>query len=100
MSAENGIGTAGRLHAVEEPPKPETGQRWGWPKGRVPFAHIKNSPENGPKQRNWRGILSTIGEIAGIAGISGGVWEIYPPAGLITAGIGVLALAVVSGLPE
>ena len=35
MSAENGIGTGGRLHAVDSAePSPSTGQRPDWPKER------------------------------------------------------------------
>lgn len=97
MSAENGIGTAGRLHAVDETPK-KSGI--GWPKGRIPFPRTKKDPENARKRRSFRGISTTCGEIAGIAAVSVGTGWYSFGAGLIVAGVGVFAVSFVSGMPE
>ena len=97
MSAENGIGTAGRLRPVEtEPNEP----RLNWPAGKVPFPRIKKDPENTRKLPDWRGICSTLGEIAGIAGISVGCGWYSLGCGLIAAGIGVFAVSFLAGMPE
>ena len=100
MSAENGIGTAGRLHAVDEPPKAATGQRANWPKGAIPFPRIKKAPKDAHSGPNWREILSTMGEIAGIAAISAGSGWYSPGIGLISGGIGLVALSFVAGIPR
>lgn len=97
MSAENGIGAAGRLHAVEPEPKPNGVQ---WPKGKVPFPRVKKSPENGRKRPDWRGIGSTIGELGGISAISAGAAWFSPGVGLITAGVGLFAVSFLAGMPE
>jgi hypothetical protein len=97
VSADNGIGTAGRLHAVDSEP---TGQRASWPKGPVPFPRTKNAPETGRSGWNWREILSTMGEIAGISAISAGAAWYSPGIGLIAGGVGLVALSFVAGIPR
>lgn len=101
MSAENGIGTAGRLHAVDEAAEDETADNGiAWPKGKVPFPRIKKAPETSRNRLNFRNIVSTIGEIGGIASISAGAWWFSPGIGLIAAGIGVFAISFTAGMPE
>jgi len=97
VSVDNGIGTAGRLHSVEPEPKPNAVQ---WPKGAVPFPTVRKGPEKGQKRPIWRGIITTCGEIAGIAAIAAGTAWYSLGAGLITAGIGVFAVSVLAGMPE
>ena len=100
MSAENGIGTAERLHAVDEPPKEPKGQRLHWPKGIIPFPRIKKGPETAQNRPDWQGILSTLGEISGIGAIAAGFGWYSPGLGLIAGGVGMLALSVVAGIPQ
>lgn len=100
MSADNGIGTAGRLHAVDEETTQESDNGIAWPKGKVPLPRIKKAPETSRNRLNFRSIVSTIGEIGGIAGISAGAWWFSPGIGLITAGIGVFAISFAAGMPE
>jgi hypothetical protein len=101
VSAENGIGTAGRLHAVEEGPETLTGQRATWPKGaRIPFPRIKKDPKPADFGRNWTTFMSTLGEIGGIAAISAGAGWYSPGIGLISAGIGIFAISFVAGIPN
>lgn len=97
MSVDNGIGTAGRLHAVEEEPKPNSVQ---WPKGKVPFPCVKKAPENARKRPIFRGIITTLGEIAGISAISVGCAWYSLGFGIITAGVGLFAVSFLAGMPE
>lgn len=99
MSAENGIGIAGRLHAVDEEPEPD--HRAKWPKGvNVPFPRIKKDPENADSGRNWTTVVSTLGEIAGISAISAGCGWYSLGIGLISGGIGIFAISFVAGIPN
>ena len=97
MSVDNGIGTAGRLHAVDAEPKTSGVQ---WPKGKVPFPKVRKDPEKASKRPVFRGIATTIGEISGIAAIAAGTAWYSVGAGLITAGVGLLAVSILAGMPE
>lgn len=44
-----------------------------------------------------RGILTTVAEVVGLVAISAGCWLIWPPVGLIAAGIGLIAVGVMQG---
>lgn len=101
MSAENGIGTAGRLYPVEDSSGTVAGLRVSWPKGvRIPFPRIKKHAESVGSGRNWSSIGSTLGEIAGIAAISVGCGWYSPAIGLISGGIGIFAISFVAGIPS
>lgn len=41
-----------------------------------------------------RSLLTTVGEVVGAAAIAVGFWQVYPPAGLIAAGVGAILLSV------
>lgn len=41
-----------------------------------------------------RALLTTLAEVAGVASIAVGCWLIFPPAGLIAAGLGAIAIGV------
>jgi hypothetical protein len=41
-----------------------------------------------------RGILTTLAEVAGMAAVAAGCWLIFPPVGLIAAGIGLIVVGV------
>ena len=97
MSVDNGIGTAGRLHAVDAEPKPNSVQ---WPKGKIPFPRVKKDPENPQKRPVFRGIITTLGEIGGISAISVGCGWYSIGLGIITAGIGLFAISFLAGIPE
>jgi hypothetical protein len=98
LSAENGIGTGGRLHAVGEAPAQR--RPLDWPEGAVPVPKIKTASKTGHSTADWREILSSSVEIAGIASISAGFAWYSPGIGLISAGVGLLAVGVVTGIPR
>jgi hypothetical protein len=93
VSAEDGIGTAGRLQAVDELPE-EGKQRLGWPKGRVPFPSVKKGPKSAQNGLNWREIVSNLSELAGIGSASYGAWLWHPSAGFITGGVGLMLVGL------
>jgi len=100
--SSNKIGSGGRLYPVEDgvelPPPATKKSRLNWPSMRVPFPATKNRAENNPEKRDWRQILSTFGELAGISSISAGAGWYSPGAGLIVFGVGVLAVSVAAGV--
>src|ERR1700757_2070703 len=91
-----GTGTAS-LRAVEPEP---TSNGLQWPKGKVPFPKVKKDPKTAKEPPFWRGIVTTMGEIAGIVAISvGSGWYSFG-AGLIIGGIGLFAVSFLLGMPE
>jgi hypothetical protein len=46
-------------------------------------------------RKRSRGFLTTLAELAGLASITAGCWQVYPPAGLIAAGIGLVLVGMV-----
>lgn len=102
MSAENGIGTAGRISPVDDESQPvESDRRVEWPKGLlVPFPSIKRDSKSAGAGRNWAGFVSTLGEIAGISAFSVGCGWFSPGLGLMSAGIGIFAVSFVAGIPK
>jgi hypothetical protein len=100
--SSNKIGSGGRLYPVEdgvELPPAVKKSRLNWPSMRVPTAAAKNRAENVEKRRDWRQILSTFGELAGISSISAGAGWYSPGAGLIVFGLGVLVVSVAASIP-
>lgn len=51
-----------------------------------------------PRVRDWRGTGSTVLELAGISAVSYGAFQVYPPAGWITAGVALTVLGVAMGV--
>lgn len=97
MSAENGFGTGGQLYiAEEEAPvgKPSRIQAVG-----AAVSAVLKAPKVPRFQPDWRGIVSTAGELAAILLISVGCGWYSLGAGFIGGGVGLLAWSVAAGAP-
>lgn len=88
------FGSGGRLHrdakASAAPASPEK-------PAKVKAADSAPAPK-GKRSWNWRGIGSTVLELVGISGVSFGAFQIYPPAGWITAGVALTVLGIATGV--
>lgn len=103
MGVVNGIiddavkvfGSGGRLNPGADPSAPASKQ----PAPKPPeSASGKSVSVIRKKKRDWRGLLSTGLELVGIAGVSFGAYQIYPPAGWITVGVALTVLGVAMGV--
>lgn len=84
---------------ADEPSPEHKGHHLNWPKGFVPFPHVKKAPEIAHSGRNWRNAATSIGELAGISLISAGFGWYSPGLGLITGGLGLFAVCFVAAIP-
>jgi hypothetical protein len=92
------IGSGGRLQPGEEAPE-RKGSPLRWPKGMVPFPHVKEVPKGPRSGRIWREIPSILGQIMGIGAISAGFGWYSPGLGLISGGVGIFAISFVAAMP-
>lgn len=90
--ATKAFGSGGRLYSDAKPSES------------APARPAVKSDEAAPAvvrvAKNWdlRAIGSTMLELAGICGVSFGAYQIYPPAGWITAGVALTVLGVAMGV--
>lgn len=50
--------------------------------------------QNRPQAARWRSVASDVLYVAGVCGVAGGAWMVYPPAGPIAAGVFAIVAAV------
>jgi hypothetical protein len=96
LSAENGIGTAGSLYAIGDELPPPARKRQLMPF--AAFLPSRKTLKKGHSRPNWREILSTFSELAGISAISVGCGWYSLGLGFISGGVGLVVLGVATGV--
>lgn len=87
------FGSGGRLYPeADASPAPASGERPS------PKTVVENRPAGERRRKDWRGVGSTVLELTGIFGVAFGAYQIYVPAGWITAGVAVTVLGVAMGV--
>ena len=64
----------------------------------APKPVVQERPAKQRRRKNWRDVGSTVLELTGISAVSFGAYQIYVPAGWITAGVALTVLGVAMGV--
>lgn len=89
--ATKAFGSGGRLYSDAKPSEAA-------PERPAVKSDEPNVVDRVPRPRDWRGAGSTALELVGISSVAFGAFQIYPPAGWITAGVALTVLGVAMGV--